>query len=95
MFGHWNLLFSLSLPNGSNTGTNEVNLLHYCYTAASGRALDDAHGLFNIIGIQVGHLGLRDLADFFPTQLSHAFLFRIAGALGQPRRLQDKIYFAD
>src|SRR4051794_712039 len=58
-------------------------------THRAGRALHDLHGGLDVVGVEVGHLGLRDLADLVLGQPTDLLLVRHAGALLQAGGLLD------
>src|SRR5581483_1792357 len=56
-----------------------------------GGAGDDLLGLVQVVGVEVGHLGLRDLADLLTGELGDLGLVRGAGSLVDPRGLEDQL----
>lgn len=57
----------------------------------AGGAGDDSHGSFDIIGIQIGHLGLGDLPELRLGNLADLLLVGDTGTLGDADRLADEV----
>src|SRR5712691_3939777 len=57
------------------------------YSHRARRALDDLHGLVDVVGVQVGHLRLCDLTHLVAGDLADLLAIRLAGPLLDPDRL--------
>src|SRR5207302_2003031 len=58
---------------------------------AAGRALDDLHAGLDVVDVEVGQLGLGDLADLVARDAAHGLAPRRGGALVDARGLAQEV----
>jgi hypothetical protein len=89
----WSLLLGLRfgrVPRSSAPNLRCV-LRQTCDAHRAGGAGDDLHRAVDVVGVEVLHLGLGDLADLVPGQLADLDLVRLAGALLDAGGLLDQL----